>query len=725
MNRLFFDLILIFSLFIVSATAEEVLFQNSTRPKKCGTLDRYLLQKQGSGGAGKIRSRPVLQRSYELPNGHFKIWYNTQGQDAVNSADQNVNEVPDYIDSCAQIMEYVWLEEIDHLKFKAPPSDSVFAPSAESDNSRYDLYIKNLENESNPQLSYYGLTWRINAGPGPNRYCSYIELDNDYAGALADTASIGFTNYAVYPLEALRVTAAHEFFHAIQFGINGSKLDTDPIYENTATCMEEIVFDRINDYYQYINGGFGFFNSQEVSLNTVNQDFEYGSSMWPIYLSERFGSDIIVELWNQIDSQGLQWSSSYFSYESVLAVQKTDWHEQYGEFVVWNYFIGEVYADPDQFYAEGDQYYGQGSPYYQSVTFKGAISNEDTLKGILNKEVGDTSFSLNPVSCKYYKILVNQNKVGGLRFNFGKNFRYFRLMGINLNSGSKYVMDPADSLFILNHWTNYTEISVVCYQFNKDQQLSGQWSVRFDSTATESVIVWPGDTDNDSAVTVKDILPLGLFWKQTFAIGQSSVNSGWKPVAVPAWPIKIMTYADANVDGKIDSLDFEIIRDHLGLSQGNGTSGKIPLRQRIINTQHLLSYLNGAPDSPLNQILIRQGERFLEANAVVGDRMEIALSQNLPNPFHKNTLINLKISQAETEAFYFAGPASLRVFDLNGNTIKNVQIFDKGWHDLPQTINFFWDGRNDRNEGTVPAGIYFYHFTIGKRIFSKRMLLIK
>ena len=64
-------------------------------------------------------------------------------------------------------------------------------------------------------------------------------LDNDYA-----------RQYGTAPIDALRVTAAHEFFHAIQFAYDvGEDLW---FMEGSATWVEDEVYDAINDNYQFL-----------------------------------------------------------------------------------------------------------------------------------------------------------------------------------------------------------------------------------------------------------------------------------------------------------------------------------------------------------------------------------------------------------------------------------------------------------------------------------------
>ena len=85
----------------------------------------------------------------------------------------------------------------------------------------------------------YGFTYPERAGRTSS---SYLEIDNDYANPIYQQTK---------GLDALRVTIAHEFHHAIQFGYyQGS----DSIWwqESTSTWMEEVVYPDVDDYLQYL-----------------------------------------------------------------------------------------------------------------------------------------------------------------------------------------------------------------------------------------------------------------------------------------------------------------------------------------------------------------------------------------------------------------------------------------------------------------------------------------
>lgn len=125
---------------------------------------------------------------------------------------------------------------------------------------------------------------------------AYCVLDNDYATAQ-------FPEHT--PLENLRVTAAHEYFHAVQFAYDF----TEDAYfmEGTATWAEDELFDSVNDNVSYLR--FGPMGTPGASIDANRNGLEvYGA--WSLFrhLTERLprtegGLPVLVRtMWRRADS---------------------------------------------------------------------------------------------------------------------------------------------------------------------------------------------------------------------------------------------------------------------------------------------------------------------------------------------------------------------------------------------------------------------------------------
>ncbi|MCH7879408.1 MAG: hypothetical protein IH914_08870, partial [candidate division Zixibacteria bacterium] len=213
--------------------------------------------------------RPVRQFSYDSPSGYFRIHYDTGGENAVlNSGVDTLGSrgapgadgVPDHINAVAEIFDSVRAVILGDptdggLGYPTPPPDTVFAFVADS-NGLYDVYLRNLggiyfgTTLSETQVPDYFLP-----GNSVSSFTSYIVIDNDYR---EPSYSNQFNDFITRPLDAVRVTAAHEYFHAVQFGIDLFEFEDSVSearfywYEISAVAMEELLYDGIDDYYSYL-----------------------------------------------------------------------------------------------------------------------------------------------------------------------------------------------------------------------------------------------------------------------------------------------------------------------------------------------------------------------------------------------------------------------------------------------------------------------------------------
>jgi hypothetical protein len=317
---------------------------------KCGTPVTAAISLLISRGYDDGRLEVLLDRPTDLPDtlggDNFLVHYTTTGLDApyqVNIDVDPADGVPDYINRVLDVFEYVWSVEISSLGYRVPPTDF-----GRGGDDRYDVYVSNL------QAGYYGFTVPEDA-VDQFRKNSYIEMENDFAG----------TNYAGNPVDGLSVTAAHEFFHAVQFGYDAYEFDFDDPNDNStykpwwleasSTWMEDIVYDDINDYigylpyfYGYVWMGMGTFS---YNLGDPRAYHPYASCVWPIYLTEKYGNDIMREIWEDC-ARVLGYNALTATNNSLLA-RASSLTKSFLEFSVWNFHVGD-YADPANFYSEGN-----------------------------------------------------------------------------------------------------------------------------------------------------------------------------------------------------------------------------------------------------------------------------------------------------------------------------------------------------------------------------------
>ena len=202
-----------------------------------------------------------LDQSYDTE--HFRFYY-TLDQTS-NDAVENI----EYVLNMGEVFESVRSFHIDSMNFNPPPIN----PNNAHD--LYEIYIEYLSPH------YFALT--IGHGTGSSCY-SYIKMRNNY------TAS-QFQDHT--ELENVQVTAAHEYFHSIQFGYNC--YEEFWFMEASATWSEDELYNDINDFYRYIPT---FFNNPDDAINTQGLHM-YGACIFFQYIDEHLGGrETIKRCWD-------------------------------------------------------------------------------------------------------------------------------------------------------------------------------------------------------------------------------------------------------------------------------------------------------------------------------------------------------------------------------------------------------------------------------------------
>jgi hypothetical protein len=190
-----------------------------------------------------------------------------------------------WVDKMLRMMNAVWDYEVKKLGYRAPVSDGSRGGGG---TGRFDVYLKELYHQG-----LYGET--VAERPSPDnlrRYSAYLLLDNDFKRS----------QYGADPMQVARVTAAHEFFHAIQYGYD---VREDPwLMESTATWMEDQFDDSSNDNRQYLP--WSQLHEPGTPLDTFSDSsFEqYGNWVFFEYLSEHYGRGIVRKVWTHAAAFG-------------------------------------------------------------------------------------------------------------------------------------------------------------------------------------------------------------------------------------------------------------------------------------------------------------------------------------------------------------------------------------------------------------------------------------
>jgi hypothetical protein len=109
-----------------------------------------------------------------------------------------------------------------------------------------------------------------------------------------------------------------------------------------------------------------------------------------------------------------------------------------------------------------------------------------------------------------------------------------------------------------------------------------------------------------------------------------------------------------------------------------------------------------------------QGDREFLSFTLTLDVPSIPLTlyQNYPNPFNPSTSIS----------FYMPGPERVRleIFDIQGRRIRTLadRQMEGGRHTM------HWNGMNDAG-GNVSSGVYLYRLVCGKKVLTRKLVMMR
>lgn len=359
--------------------------EESSLPDKCGLPaisaamhDRALLTPLERSALERMLIRPSRQKFIDRGT-FFRVHYDTTGANVpamLNILGQRrPGTYDEFADSVASSARYSYNYIVDTLGYPPPPSDG-----GAGENNRYDIYITELGNT-------YGVTYPDNpAGVPGYRTSSFIEIDNDFV-FVSPASNKG--------IPALRVTMAHEFFHAIQMGNYGFWTGDIYFYEVSSVWIEDVVYTDVNDYYQYLRSPNGHFMNPEIPFTTANGLIEYSRGIWGQFVEKRYGRDAMKRLW-----EAIRLAPPLLAINNALSAPpySTNLRVAFSEWTLWNYFTG--YRSDTSQYPQG-----RGFHYPEARNFPTIKQNAVGFTPP-SRVIDGTTTPLNALGSRYYQIMV-------------------------------------------------------------------------------------------------------------------------------------------------------------------------------------------------------------------------------------------------------------------------------------------------------------------------------
>lgn len=262
---------------------------------------------------------------------HVCIHYVTSTEDSIPNIglDANANGVPDYVDFALATMEDVHQTYVG-AGYRPPKADGGLGTSALTD-----VYLANVGDDG-----LYGYcTSDQDYVSGVYDIWAYCVLDNDYSASEFPTNT---------PSENFQVTAAHEYFHAVQFGYDFA--EDAWFMEATATWAEDELYDAVNDNVAYLPAG--QLGEPLNPLDWFSGAIHYGNWIFFRYLTERFpaqagGLPVLVRaMWNKADSAGSAPDLySTQAIKSALAAKSLTFTKAFAQFTAVNRFSRKFYDE--------------------------------------------------------------------------------------------------------------------------------------------------------------------------------------------------------------------------------------------------------------------------------------------------------------------------------------------------------------------------------------------
>ena len=291
--------------------------------------------------AERILARPTDSRDplkrYRAPARHVCdattcFWWVTQTADAPALVDRNRNRVPDWVDTTRATFRTVWRTEVGRYGYARPLPDTRGAPGR--NRTKLDVYVADLG-----ALGIYGYCTSDDPRRGISRSLSaYCAVDDDFSRRQFGGATTG--------IGALRVTAAHEFFHAIQYAHDS--LDDLWLMEGSATWIEDEVYPGIDDNLQYLRTSplarqsFYFpLDHDEPDMRRPESALAYGAWIWWRFLSERHGREIVRDVWARARGSAYAIQAT----EAALAARGDSLAKAFADFGVANLTPAAHYRD--------------------------------------------------------------------------------------------------------------------------------------------------------------------------------------------------------------------------------------------------------------------------------------------------------------------------------------------------------------------------------------------
>lgn len=279
------------------------------------TLRQLLYQKPlAQTDISSCTASDLYDSVYTKKTEHFEIFYTLDGPHQTTT---------EFIDSLVNTLEYTWNFHVRKSGMRAPIGGSeTYQYQKTTTTGLYPVEVLDIDLLRNTKSilnrvchGCYGLTFPFDSTR------SELMIDNDFRFTPLTNAKIDSTHFhgkncpytvATEPLvnttygysyaerwiNAIRITAAHELYHAIQLRYLDMFSYINLWYEASAVGMENVIYSEVNDYIAYLREA-----SESVGTPLDKMDNDYGASPLFLYLYNHVGHDTDKLIWESFARQ--------------------------------------------------------------------------------------------------------------------------------------------------------------------------------------------------------------------------------------------------------------------------------------------------------------------------------------------------------------------------------------------------------------------------------------
>ncbi|HID94900.1 MAG TPA: hypothetical protein EYP53_02435 [Candidatus Latescibacteria bacterium] len=349
---------------------------------------------------------------------HFRYHYTTVGPYAPPLEDLSpADGVPDYIQVVAEAYEKAYRVLINKMGYIAPFDDRWLEDNGGDE--KWDVYLF-----TGPWGAFTAPEYMVNIRSSTSATFSvYFAVNIRYHSWFGKFEGT----------QALETAAAHEFFHAIQFAYNAYMYRW--FMEASARWAESRVFTGeglgetdAQRYYSYHL--IDWFLHPDKSLELFNGRHEYGSVIFILYLSEKYGDGIIGEI---LEAMTPAVYRDFMNFREVFERRNSSIAREFKEFTLWNALTGGRYGlkIEESSGVRSDRYhYSRGAEYPSVAIFESDVHSDYPVKVTFTRQTSPehmgaryVRFLPPPGGARTLSIRIDGDDVTddelGLLYNFG------------------------------------------------------------------------------------------------------------------------------------------------------------------------------------------------------------------------------------------------------------------------------------------------------------------